>query len=267
MAKSRKLSQKLPSINKKSSPLDPALANLISDQMIEDFIDLCKLLDETMTDKAFQNEISKIIIELKALQKAIQKKKEYSPEQVAELTSMISKIGHKLVRMSVDPEKFAEEKMHTALAAFNGGKTPIKNLQLKMDLTSEFKENMKKIKDQCQLIGEDAIRLLSHAKGHRHSPIEKLVHAMDSCKESVLSAFKFGMSVVKDVQYTAKRAAAFTGLRELSLDDHKEHFDRLSKKAEKGKQKYSDLIEGQELLKEQRANKEREGKPTIFKKG
>lgn len=59
--------------------LDPALANLISDKLIADFNDLCALVTKSMTDKAIQNDIERIVIELQALQKTIQKKERIFP--------------------------------------------------------------------------------------------------------------------------------------------------------------------------------------------
>lgn len=245
--------------------LDPALANLISDKLIADFNDLCALVTKSMTDKAIQNDIERIVIELQALQKTIQKKREYSPEQVTALATMISKVGHKLIHQGNPDNAF--EAIHQKLAALNGGKSPLQGLKVSYDKVDEkFAKNMQEIKEKCNQIGDNTAKLLKHAHGHHHSPMEKLANAMNVFKKSVLSVFKIGMSVAKDAQYYGKRVAAVTGLRELSDADKLETAERTKKKAEKRIEKMQDRIAGAELLRKERELKQNEGKPSIFRK-
>jgi hypothetical protein len=222
----------------KRSLLAPLIDILSLDNLTQDVNKLCELIKASVQDKKIQEDLERLMIHLAAFRKVLAKNKEYTPEQVLKLADFISELANTIAKKPT-PEG-VQKMIHEYLAQLNNGKSPVIG-EIKVDykVDHEFNERMDAINAQCKKIDASMRKLQKDLPGHQHTPVEKLFVALHKLTKAVNSFFSMAWSVIKEVEYVAKRAAILTGRRVETAEDkkekgqrHKAHGEKLLKQAE-----------------------------------
>jgi hypothetical protein len=187
---------------------------------------------------------------LAAFRKVLAKNKEYTPEQVTKLAEFITQLADTIAKKPTP--QGVEAMIHQYLAQLNNGKSPVIG-EIKVDykVDPEFTQRMDAINEQCKKIDAGMKKLQKDLPGHQHTPIEKLFDALHKLTKGVKSFFSIAWSVIKDVEYVAKRAAILTGRRVETAQDRKEKGHRTKTHGEKLIRQAEDEEVGQRIRQEQ----------------
>tara|TARA_R110002110_G_scaffold415800_1_gene656269 strand:+ start:23060 stop:23830 length:771 start_codon:yes stop_codon:yes gene_type:complete len=251
-------------IKTSAGPLSEAQQSLLLIQLMDDFSHLNKMIAECVTNDKTKAEIEKVQLELAAFKQILQNDAEYSADQIKKLCQQIESFSQEL-KTSHTVEGIMNV-VNRHFASLNNGKSPIKALEVEMELDEGFQQNMQNIDAQCEKINDHLKKLKNHSPGRHHNLIEKLSNACQNAMSAIHSVFQSGLWVAKEAKYYVTRLAIVSGLKEESLEERAVYSRRKAVHWQQQAEKHAQQVGDMERGKAMRENEENPKESKIFKK-
>lgn len=182
---------------KKQADLSALLQGLSLRQLKEDFENLQPYLEQ-LDDKALNNQIKRLINELDSFNKTLQKKKEYSPQQVEELAAHIDSFASALNERieSLKTEVMERFEKHVGEQFKQIGLFAFYTIEKDKQKVNAFMDNLKAAQFHLHNASKNMKHLAEKSPGYEHSSIEKLSHACHRARKSIVSFYKTTIDIL-----------------------------------------------------------------------